>query len=96
MLGHAEAVIDRAIAAGRVEARRGAHVGRGHAGHALHRFGRIARFGDERAPLLERIDFAALAHEIFVDEVLGDDDVRERGDHRDVRAGPELEVIVAP
>ncbi len=39
MLGHAEAVVDRRIAAGRVETRRGTHVGGRYAGDGLHRLG---------------------------------------------------------
>ncbi len=94
MLGDAETVVDRAVAAGRVEPRGSAHVGGRHAGHAFHRFGRIALLGDELAPLRERIAFAARADELLVDEILGDDDVSQRVDQRDVRAGLELEVIV--
>ena len=37
---------------------------------------RVSR--DEVAPLLERVDLAALAHEVFLDQALGDDDVREQ------------------
>ena len=37
VLGDAEAVIDRAVAAGRVEPRRGADIGGGDAGDLLHR-----------------------------------------------------------
>jgi hypothetical protein len=47
VLGYAEAVIDRAIAAGRVEPRGGAQVGGGNAGQEFGRLRRTRGIGDE-------------------------------------------------
>jgi hypothetical protein len=44
--------------------------------------------------LREALGVAALRHVLFVDEVLGDDDVGQRIDDCDVRAGLQLEVMV--
>ena len=48
----------------------------------------------KRAQDLEIGEIAALAHESLVDEPFGHDDMRERIDDRDVRAGPQREMIV--
>ena len=57
--------------------------------------GRVARLGDEGRPVLELVPVAALADEGLVDEALGDDDMRHRGQHRDVGAGPQRQVMAA-
>ena len=71
VLGDAEAVIDRAVAAGGVEARGAAQVGGRHAGRRLQRLGRVPRVGDELGPVLELVEVAALAHEVLVDQAFG-------------------------
>lgn len=49
--------------------------------------------GDEARPVLKGVPLTALAHERLVDETLGDDDVGHRGQHGDVGAGLERQVI---
>ena len=77
VLGDAQAVVNGAVAARGVEPRRRAHVARRHAGDLLHRLGRVARLGDESAPLLEGVHLAARADELLLDQPSGDDDVSE-------------------
>ena len=48
---------------------------------------------DEGRPVLELAPVAALAHEGFVDEALGDDDMGQRGQHGDVGAGQQRQVV---
>ena len=93
VLGDAEAIIDRGIAAGGVQARRAADgLGR-NAGQFCDRLRAVALLGDERRPILELVPVAALAHEGFVHQPLGDDDVRQRREYRDVGAGEQRQVI---
>ena len=94
VLGDAEAVVDRCIAAGGVEPRGGANIRRRNTGEVLHGFRRIAFFGDEIAPLLERRDVAALLDELLVQQAFGDDDVGEGVDDGDVGAGQQRQMIV--
>ena len=95
MLGDAEAVIDRGVAAGRVEPRRLAHGLRIDAGRLPPTAsGECAVLGDEARPGLEIGGIAALGDEGLVDEPLGDDDMRERIEDGDVRARPQRQVIV--
>ena len=94
MLGHAEAVIDRAIAACRVEPRRCAQIGGRSAGKFLGRLGAILLFRNEGRPILEFIPVATFAHEGFVDETFRHDDMSERRDDRDIRARPQGKMII--
>ena len=50
--------------------------------------------GDESRPGLEIAGIAALADEGFVDQALGDDDMRERVEDRDVCSGLQRQMIV--
>ncbi len=54
----------------------------------------MRRIGDEFLPLLVGIGLAALRDVLLFRQALGDDDVRDRIDDRDVRARPQLQVIV--
>ncbi len=94
VLGHAQSVIDRAVAAGGVEAGGATHQFGGHAGDFGERFGRVLRLRHEVAPFLEWGGLAAFGHIGLVDEAFGDDDVRDRVDQRDVGAGPQRQVEV--
>ena len=76
VLGDAEAVIDRAVAAGREQPRRGAQLLRIDAGRDRGGFGAVLRQRDEGCPVLELAPVAAFAHEGFVDQALGDDHMR--------------------
>ena len=77
VLGDAEAVVDRRIAAGGVEPGGGAQLGRRHAGDRLRRLRRILRRGDEtRASVLNVLGVAALGDIGLVDQAFGDDDMR--------------------
>ena len=77
MLRHAEAVIDRAIAALGIKPRGAADGLRIDAGQLADRLGTVFRQGDEGRPVLELGPVAALADEGFVIEALGDDDMRQ-------------------
>ena len=87
VLGDAEPVIDRAIAAGGELPRGFAQVFRIDAGHDGGRFRAVLRQRHEGGPFLELAPVAALAHEGFVHQALGDDDMRQRGEHGDIGAG---------
>ena len=93
VLGDAETVIDRAVAAGGVEPRRGADRFRRHAGNLRHFFRAVARLGDESGPVAELVPVAALVHEFLVDQSLGDDDMRQRRENGDIGARPKRQVI---
>jgi hypothetical protein len=94
VLGHAEPVIDRPVAAGGVEAGGPAHQLSRDASDFGERFGRVFRQGHEVAPLLERSRLAAFGDVSLVDEALRDDDVRDRVDQRHVGAGAQRQVEV--
>ena len=66
MLGHAEAVVDRAVAAGGIEPRGLAHVLGRNAGDRLEEFRAVPLVGDEAGPVLELVPVAALADELLV------------------------------
>ncbi len=87
VLGHAKAVIDRAITAGGEQPRGFAQHLRIDAGHDRGRFRAVLRQRHEGGPLLELAPVAALAHEGFIDEAFGNDDVRQRREHGNVGAG---------
>ena len=94
MLGDAEAVIDGAVAAGGVKPRRPAdRLGR-HAGELLDFLWAMPLVGNELGPILELVPVAALAHECLVHQALGDDDMGKRGDHGDVGAWLERQMVV--
>ena len=94
VFGDAEPVIDRAVAAGREQPRRGAQLLRIDAG--CHRGGlrAVLRQRDEVGPILELAPVAALAHEGLVDETFGDDDMRHRRQHGDVGAGHQRQMML--
>ncbi len=94
VFGDAEAVIDRRVARGRIEARRAAQFLGRYAGEATRPLrANVSSAGDERPPALERLALASRRDERLVDQPFGDDDVRERVDQRDVRAGPQLQMM---
>ena len=92
VLGDAEPVIDRAIAAGGEQPRRGAQFLRIDAGHDRGGFRAVLRQRDEAGPILELAPVAALAHEGLVDQAFGDDDMGDRGEHGDVGAGQQRQM----
>ena len=94
VLGDAKPVIDGAIAAGGIEARRAADQLRRDAGDLLHLLRAVARLRHEGRPVLELVPIAAFAHECLVHQPLGHDDMGERGDHGDVGAGLERQMVV--
>jgi hypothetical protein len=93
VLGDAEAVVDRAVSPGGVEAGGGADHLRRNAGDLRHRLGAVARLGDERRPVLEFVPVAPLAHESLVDQAFGDDHMGERREHRDIGAGQQGQMM---
>ncbi len=94
VFGDAEAVIDRAITAGGVEARSPTDQIGGHAGELFDLFRAVTLFGDEFGPVLEFRPVAALADKGFVIEAFGDDDMGERRDDGDIRAGAERQMVI--
>ena len=103
VLGDAEAVVDRAVGPALAELastlpvanRRAApRISAAHAGHCLDRFGRVLGPRDEFAPFAEALVVAALGDVLLGQQAFGHDHVRQRGDHRDVGAGPQRQVEV--
>ena len=88
VLGDAERVEDRRVPLGRVLARRGPDVLRGHAGDLLGLLGRVA--GNDLADGIEVV--RELADVLLVLEPLLEDDVHHRVDQPDVRARAQLQV----
>ena len=93
VLGDAETVVDRGVAAGGIEAGRLAHLLRRNAGDGLERFGRILRPLDELLPAEEVGRLAAPLDELAVDQVLGRDDVADGVHDRDVGRGLQLQMV---
>ena len=94
MLGDAEAIIDGAVAAGGIEAGRGADLGRRNAGDAFQRFGRVLRVLDEGFPAGEFHRVAALGDVGAVLEAFAQHHMGDGVDHGHVGAGLELQVVV--
>ncbi len=94
VLGDAQAVVDRGVAAGGVEARGAADRLGIDAGHQADRLRAVLRLRHESRPMLEGIAVAEFAHEPLVDQAFGDDRVRQRVQQRGVGAGPQRQVIV--
>jgi hypothetical protein len=86
MFGDAKPVVDRPIAAARVEPRRRADVLRLHADGFGQRLGAIAVERHEFRPEREGVGLAAFGDEAVVDEILRHYDMGERRHHGDVRA----------
>ena len=93
MFGHAQTVVDRAIAALGKQPRRRAHFGSRNAGQQGHRFRRILRLADEFGVVLEFIPIAAVLDELFVEQTFGHDHMRQSGDDGDVGAGGQGKVM---
>ena len=94
VLGDAEAVVDRGVAAGGEQPGGGADVGGRHAADGFQRLGRVALLTDELLPLGEVLGLAARLDEAAVDQVLGHDHVAHRVEHGDVGRWHQLQVIV--
>ena len=94
MFGHAQPVVDRAVSARGVEARRRANVRSGHAGGGFNRLGRMTLGGDETSPLLEVGPVAASAHIVLLHEAFRHDDMGQRGEYGDIRARTQRQVMI--
>ena len=94
VLGDAKPVIDRAIAAGGEKTRGRAQLLRIDAARLRRRLGRMTRIGDEARPGLEIREVAAIADERLVHEALGDDDMGQGIEDRDIGSGLQREMIV--
>ena len=94
MLGDPQAVVDRAVATGGVQARGTAHQRSGHARDVGHGLGRVLGLRDEIAPALERRRLATLGHEGLVHQAFGHDNMGDGIDQRDVGARTQLQVVV--
>jgi hypothetical protein len=53
----------------------------------------VARLQHERHPVLERVALAAFAHEGFVHQTFGHDDMGQSGEDRHIGTGPQRQVI---
>ena len=87
MLGDAEAVIDRRIAALGVKPCGAAHEVRIDAGDGFHGFRRALVLCDEGGPVLELGPVATLLDEGLVHQTFGDDHMGDRRQHGDIGAG---------
>ena len=94
VLGDAEAVVDRGVAAGGVEPGGRAQLVGVDAGRLGRRLGRVGRVGDEGEVVVGVL--AALAHELLVVQALGDDHVGHRVDEGDVGARQHRQVVAPP
>ena len=95
VLGDAEAVIDRAVAAGGVEPRRGAQiVSAGTPVTFASRF-RASCCGSATNAAQSSNSFQSQRSrtKALVDQAFGDDDMGQRGEHRDVGAGQQRQMI---
>jgi hypothetical protein len=96
MLGDAEAVVDRRIAAFGVKPRRRARFGGRHAAGRFQHLRRIGCARDELAPVGEGLGLAAFGDESLVHQALGDDDVGHGRQNGDIGAGLQLQMMVGP
>src|SRR5580704_17550279 len=87
VLGDAETVVNRAVAAGREQPSGATDRLRGYAGDLGDFFRTVARLRNELGPVQEFIPVAPLADEFLVVEFLGDDDMRQRGNDGDIGPG---------
>lgn len=94
MLGDAEAVIDRPIAALGKKPGRTTDQLRLHAGELFGGLRAVLLFADETGPVLELGPVATLADELFVEQAFGDDDMRQRRQHGHVGARLQRQVII--
>jgi hypothetical protein len=53
----------------------------------------MGRIGDEAGPVLEFRPVTTLADEGLVEQALGDDDMGQRGQNRDIGAGPQGQMM---
>ncbi len=93
VFGDAEAVIDRAVAAGGIEPCRPTHQFGRDAGIGLGRFRAVIGLSDEGCPVLIFRPVAAFADEGLVGEALRNDDMRQRRQNGNVGAGLQRQVI---
>ncbi len=93
VLGDAQAVVDRGIAAGGVEPGSHAELVRGDAGQLFDGLGAHRRVRHELGVVAELVPVAPLADKSLVVELLRDDDVRQGRHHGDVGARAELEMM---
>src|SRR5471032_1322590 len=86
VLGDAQAVVDRGVAAGSIQTGGGTDVGRGYAADLAKDFRRVFRAADEFAPAGEIAALATGVDKGLVQQALGDDDVGQGVKHGDVGA----------
>ena len=94
MLGDAEPVIDRAVAAGRIETRGRAQLAAGRRRSPPRWLPANDAARRRSAPRSRNCPVAALADERLVDQPLGDDDMRDRIEDRDIGSGLQRQMIV--
>ena len=91
MLGDAETIIDRRIAAARVQARSGTQAGRWHAGDRFSLFRRLARIADKGLPAGKGPRFASRSDERRIEQFFRHDHMRHGVEQGDIGSGPELQ-----
>ena len=93
MLGDAEAVIDRSIAARRIQAGSSADILSRNAGNRRYIFRRILFAANEIEPFGEGGQVAPFLNEGFVEQAFGCNHMRHCIDQRDIGAGQQRQVI---
>ncbi len=94
VLGHSEAIVDRAIAGTGIQARGLSHEICRYTGDCFSGLGRIPRIRHESLPARERVGLAALGDIVLAAQPFRHDHVRQRIDQRHIRSRAQLQVIV--
>ena len=94
MLGHAQPVVDRPVAAEGIKPGRLTHLFGRNAGQKLHRLGGVLRLADEFGIVLEFVPIAAIADEVFVEQPLGHDHMRKCCHNGHVCAGGQRQMVL--
>ena len=93
MLGHPQAVVDRAISCFSIGARRLAYGLGGHAGNRFGGLRGVAWLTDKGAPAVIGLGIAALGHECLVFKTFGDHHVPQRVDQRHISTWAQRQML---
>ena len=94
MFGDTEAVIDRSIATCGIKPRGCAKLFGVDQRYRLQIFGAIAGLRNELGPMAIFVPVATLPNECLIGQTFGDDDVRHRGQHGNVRSGTKRKMVL--
>ncbi|OIQ68971.1 hypothetical protein GALL_494310 [mine drainage metagenome] len=84
MLGHAQPIVNRAVAAARKQARRRPKLCRRHTSQLFGSLGAVLLLADELGIIHELVPIAARANELFIHQAFGHDGMRQRRHDRHV------------